>query len=128
MNFIECSVAQRNGATIVDAGSFAMEVPSDLVVHMKDWMSKKVIFGIRPEDIQDRAFMRDAPAVWALKAMVEVNEPLGSDVILHLSSGPHLIVARVDPHSQARMGQGAEVIFNMRKMHLFDPQTHQAII
>jgi multiple sugar transport system ATP-binding protein len=128
MNFMEASLAQKNGATVVEGGSFAIEVPSDIAPHAKDWVGKKVIFGMRPEDIQDRAFTRDMPPAWALKAMVEVHEPLGSDVILHLSSGPHLIVARVDAHSQARMGQTAEVVFNMRKMHLFDPQSHQAII
>ncbi len=128
MNFIEASLAQRDDATVIDAGSFAMEVPSDIAPHAKDWAGKKVIFGIRPEDIQDRAFARDVPQAWALKAAVEVHEPLGSDVILYLSTGPHSIVARVDAHTQARMGQTTEVIFNMRKMHLFDPQTHQAII
>jgi multiple sugar transport system ATP-binding protein len=65
---------------------------------------------------------------WALKAMVDVHEPLGSDVILYLSSGQNLIVARVDAHSEARMGQQTEVVFNMRRLHLFDPQTHQVIV
>jgi len=105
-----------------------MDVPSDIATHANDWAGRKVIFGIRPEDIQDRAFARDINPAWALKAMVDVHEPLGSDVILYLSTGPHSIVARVDAHSQARMGHPAEVVFNMRKMHLFDPQTHQVII
>jgi multiple sugar transport system ATP-binding protein len=128
MNFIEATLAQKNGTISVDAGSFAMEVPSDLAPHAKDWVDKKVIFGIRPEDIQDKAFARDANHMWTLKAMVDVHEPLGSDVILYLNSGPHIIVARVDAHSQARMGHGAEVVFNMRRMHLFDPQTHTVIV
>jgi multiple sugar transport system ATP-binding protein len=59
---------------------------------------------------------------------VDVHEPLGSDVILYLSAGAHSIVARVDAHSEAKMGQTTEVVFNMRKLHLFDPQTHRAII
>jgi len=105
-----------------------MEVPSDLANLAKDWTGKKVIFGIRPEDIQDRVYARDINPAWVLRSMVEVHEPLGSDVILYLSSGAHSIVARVDAHSQAKMGQTAEVVFNLRRLHLFDPQTHQAII
>jgi multiple sugar transport system ATP-binding protein len=128
MNFIEATLVQRDGVTVVDAGSFAMEVPADIAPYAKDWVGRKVIFGIRPEDIQDRAFARDANHKWALRAMVEVHEPLGSDVILYLSTGPHSIVARVDAHSQARMGHETEVVFNMRRMHLFDPQTHAAIV
>ena len=57
-----------------------------------------------------------------------LNEPLGSDVILYLTVGSHSIVARVDAHTQARMGQSIEVVLDMRKMHLFDPQTQQAIL
>jgi multiple sugar transport system ATP-binding protein len=128
MNFIEATLAQKDGTTVVDAGAFAMEIPGDVAPHAKDWLGKKVIFGIRPEDIQDKAFARDAHPGTTLKALVEVHEPLGSDVILYLSSGAHSIVARVDAHSQARMGHDAEVVFNMRKMHLFDPQTHAAIV
>ncbi|MGQ0569967.1 MAG: ABC transporter ATP-binding protein [Armatimonadota bacterium] len=128
MNFVEATLGQRNGALVVDAGSFAIEMPQDIAAHAKEWTGKRVIFGIRPEDIQDRAFARDVNTGWGLRAMVEVHEPLGSDVILYLSSGQHSIVARVDAHSQARMGQSAEVVLNMRKLHLFDPQTHQAII
>jgi multiple sugar transport system ATP-binding protein len=128
MNFIESRLARRDGAVVIDAGSFAMEVPADITPHVKEWVGKTVIFGIRPEDIQDRAYARDANHTGALRAMVEVHEPLGSDVILYLSSGDHSIVARVDAHSEARMGQEAEVVFNMRRMHLFDPETHAAIV
>jgi multiple sugar transport system ATP-binding protein len=128
MNFIEATLAQKDGRLVVDAGSFAMAVPADLAPHARDWLGRKVIFGIRPEDIQDRAFARDAAPDTTLRAMVDVHEPLGSDVILYLSTGPHVIVARVDAHSEARMGHETEVVFNMRRMHLFDPQTHEAII
>jgi len=128
MNFVEASLKQRNGSTMIDAESFSMEMPSDLAALAKDWTGKKVIFGIRPEDIQDRAYARDINPAWVLRSMVEVHEPLGSDVILYLSSGAHSIVARVDAHSQAKMGQTAEVVFNLRRLHLFDPQTHQAIV
>ena len=128
MNFIEATIARRDGQTVVDADSFKMDIPADIAAYAKDWAGRKVIFGIRPEDIQDRAFARDINPAWGLRAMVDVHEPLGSDVILYLSTGPHSIVARVDAHSDAKMGQQAEVVFNMRKMHLFDPQTHQVII
>jgi multiple sugar transport system ATP-binding protein len=128
MNFMDATLAQRDGKTVVDAGSFEMEIPADLAAPARDWMGRKVIFGIRPEDIQDKAFARDTNHGGVLRAMVEVHEPLGSDVILYLSTGPHSIVARVDAHSAARMGHETEVVFNMRKTHLFDPQTHVAII
>jgi multiple sugar transport system ATP-binding protein len=49
-------------------------------------------------------------------------------VILYLTVGSHSIVARVDAHTGAKMGQQIDVVFNMQKMHLFDPQTQEAIV
>jgi len=38
------------------------------------------------------------------------------------------MVARVDPRSKADVGQQIEVLFNMGNIHLFDPDTEDAII
>jgi len=128
MNFLRSKLVQRNGAIEVDAGTFRLPVPADIAQEARPWIGQEVVFGIRPEDIQDRALWRDAPPEWAVGTTVDVHEPIGSDIILHLSAGDHAVIARVDAHSVARMGRPLEVVFNMRKMHLFNPQTSQAII
>ncbi|MDR7435631.1 MAG: ABC transporter ATP-binding protein [Armatimonadota bacterium] len=128
MNFLESELRVRDGKVIVDAGSFAVEVPSDLAEEVRDWVNKRVIFGIRPEDIQDRRFLPDANPGWTVKATVDVHEPLGSDVILYLAVGDQTLVARMDARSDARMGQSVEVVLDMRKMHLFNIETHEAIL
>ncbi len=128
MNFLRSRLVQRNGAIEVDAGTFRLPVPADIVQETRQWIGQEVVFGIRPEDIQDRALWRDAPSEWTVRSTVDVHEPIGSDIILHLSAGDHAVIARVDAHSEARMGRPLDVVFNMRKMHLFNPQTSQAII
>ncbi|MDR5695935.1 MAG: ABC transporter ATP-binding protein [Armatimonadota bacterium] len=128
MNFLESELRVCDGKVIVDAGSFAVEVPSDLAEEVRDWVNKRVIFGIRPEDIQDRRFLPDANPGWTVKATVDVHEPLGSDVILYLAVGDQTLVARMDARSDARMGQSVEVVLDMRKMHLFNIETHEAIL
>ncbi len=128
MNFLEATLARRNGGLVVDCGAFATEMPADLAALAQEWAGKRVVFGIRPEDIQDVEFARDPNPAWLLEAMVEVHEPLGSDVILYLGAGQQSIVARVDAHTSARMGTSARVVLDMRKMHLFETETHKAII
>jgi multiple sugar transport system ATP-binding protein len=113
---------------MIDAGSFRLTVPSELAAAARPWAGKPVVFGIRPEDIADRALADGAQPEWTIKALVDVHEPLGSDVILYITAGAHSIVARVDARSVARMGQPIEVVFNMRKMHLFNPVTQEAIL
>jgi len=128
MNFIDAAISSRNGTALIDAGGFTLEVPPDLAAAARTRVGRKVIFGIRPEDIQDRALVGDAPRGWTITAAVDVHEPLGSDVILYLTAGGKSIVARVDARSTAKMGDTIDVVCNMRKLHLFDPQTEQAIV
>ena len=127
MNFLETKLARQDGKLLVDGGVFRAEVPPELTSSLAEWAGKPVIFGIRPEDISDRALSSGGNGA-VLRAQVDVHEPLGSDVILYLTAGPHSLVARVDAHTQARMGQGTEVVFNMKKMHVFNPETHTAIL
>jgi multiple sugar transport system ATP-binding protein len=127
MNFLETKLARQDGHLYVDGGVFRAEVPPEHSTALAEWAGKPIIFGIRPEDVYDRAHAPSQNGA-LLRANVDVHEPLGSDVILYLTAGAHTLVARVDAHSQARMGQATEVIFNMKKMHVFNPETHAAIL
>ncbi|HEV2952317.1 MAG TPA: TOBE domain-containing protein, partial [Actinomycetota bacterium] len=50
---------------------------------LKDYASKKVVLGIRPEDLEDAAHATDAPADRRLKGKVVLREALGSDLMVH---------------------------------------------
>jgi len=128
MNFLEAKLGKQDGKMVVDGGVFKADVPQEYVPKLAAWGGRSVIFGIRPEDIHDRGLRPMAPNEAPLKAAVDVHEPLGSDIILYLTIGEHSIVARVDARSQARMGQNTEVVLNMKKMHVFNPDTHEAVL
>jgi len=128
MNFIDAKPIQADGKALLDVGGFRLDIPADLGPRVREWNGRRVIFGIRPEDIQDRALAAEAAPGWTIKADVDVHEPLGSDVILYLTAAGQSIVARVDARTQAKMGASVEVVVNMRKMHLFNPDTQEAIV
>ncbi|HEX9244657.1 MAG TPA: sn-glycerol-3-phosphate ABC transporter ATP-binding protein UgpC [bacterium] len=128
MNFLEAKLARQDSKMFVDGGVFRAEIPQAYIPKLSAWAGRPVIFGIRPEDIHDRAFHTEVKEGAALRAEVDVHEPLGSDIILYLTAGEHSIVARVDARSQARMGQSTEVVIDMHKMHIFNADTHEAIL
>jgi len=128
MNFVPAQLRESAGRVHVEANGFRVEMPQDLASLAREWVGREVVFGLRPEDIADRALTGDANPAWTVRALVDVHEPLGSDVILYLTAGSQSIVARVDAHSQAKMGQTIDAVFNMRKMHLFNATTQEAII
>ena len=87
-----------------------------------------MIFGVRPEDLYDKLFIAEAPADSTVTATVEVVEPMGSEVFLHLKIGRHAVVARVSPQARPEVNQDLDVVFDMGKAHFFDPATEMAIV
>ena len=61
-----------------------------------------------------------------LKCLIEVVEPIGSEVILLAKCGSDPVTARVDPATRLKSQTAVELIWDMNRMHLFDAETHQA--
>lgn len=128
MNFFPARLLEQEGKVYVLADSFRLPVPAERASRLRPHLSREMIFGIRPEDINDRALASPSVAQDAvIKAQVEVAELMGSEIFLYLSTGKHNFTARVEPRSAARPGSPVEVVLNMQKMHFFDPQTEQRI-
>jgi multiple sugar transport system ATP-binding protein len=87
---------------------------------------KDVIIGVRPEDIHDLA-REPQDARLPVDARVEVVEYLGNELQLHLAAGDKAFVARMSTDTQAQPGATMRVGFDLRKMHVFDQATEEAI-
>ncbi|NLE58122.1 MAG: TOBE domain-containing protein, partial [Planctomycetes bacterium] len=88
---------------------------------------KKVIFGVRPEDVHAKGFESPGISPAPMAAQVDVSELMGNEIFLYLLSGKKQFVARVDPRTRARVGETIEMMVNMDNMHLFDPQTEKTL-
>lgn len=130
MNFLNTVLEKKNGSYWLNGGSFEVKIPESLNSLVEPYATKEVVFGIRPQDIYDAELMREAEIKpeWTIKVTVDVTEPLGSEVNLYLTTGEHVIVATVDPATKAQTGLEWRVFFDMDKMHLFDPNTGEAIV
>ena len=86
-------------------------------------VGRPVIFGIRPEDVQDALTVSDAAPGTTLEVKVEVSEPMGAETLLYLDSGAHSFIARVNPTDRFDAGQTVKVVANLANAHLFDGET-----
>ncbi len=127
MNFFKAKLQKQDGKLIVDAGSFSVPVPDDRMKAYDGFVGKDVVFGIRPEDIYNPAFVPTGIHAAPIETKVDVTELMGNEIFLYLVSGTNSIVARVDPRTNFRIGDKVQVSFNMDKCHLFDPETDKAI-
>ncbi|MDR1193827.1 MAG: TOBE domain-containing protein [Peptococcaceae bacterium] len=87
-----------------------------------------MILGVRPEDLRDDPEFLAAHPDLAVEAVVEVSEPMGSEVYLYLDYREQKLIARVKPDTASRNGQRVRLGVDTRKAYLFDPATEQAIL
>jgi multiple sugar transport system ATP-binding protein len=127
MNFFPGKLRKDGDKIIVDTGDFSIPIPAAKSVPYKQHIDKDIIFGIRPENIHDSEFTPSNINAEKVTVKVDVTELMGNEIFLYLVSGKNIFVARVDPRSKLRVGQQAQVMFDMDNFHIFDAATEEAI-
>ncbi|HEX2994743.1 MAG TPA: TOBE domain-containing protein, partial [Anaerolineales bacterium] len=127
MNFFPGKLRKDNGKLVVDTGDFVIAIPSKKAKPYENLVGKDIIFGIRPENIHDADFIPSNIDTEKVAVKVDLTELMGNEILLYMVSGKNTFVARVDPRSQLRVGQQAEVAFDMDNFHIFDAATEEAI-
>jgi multiple sugar transport system ATP-binding protein len=88
MNMLEATLAKSNGGLAVEAGGQRLAIDQELIAAqpaLKSYEGKKVVLGIRPEDLEDAAVAKDVPADRRLRGKVELIEALGSEIMAHFT-------------------------------------------
>lgn len=127
MNFLEGSIARNSTGFCFQNKNFRVRLLDHTFGQAQKYLDKKVILGIRPENIYDRLFAQAASDEYTVKVVVDVVEPMGSEIYLHVSVGENAFVARVGPQDTARKNQDLQLVFDMTKAHFFDVETEEAI-
>ena len=128
MNFVDVKLEAAGEGISVKGKGFSVEIPERLAGRLKEFAGVEATFGIRPEDLHDPKFARDSEFLVPICAKVEVYEPMGSEVSLHIRLGEEELVARVDSHTDAKVGDVASLALDTRKIHLFNKDTEVAMI
>ena len=125
MNFVETGLVDSGGALYALAPGLRVGVPADRVSRLSPYKGQAVTLGIRPEDLREAS--GSDPHDVCFEALVEVVEPLGSDILLDTRVGTQTIVARVDPTVRTRHHQTIRLAFIPDRLHFFDNKTDEVI-
>jgi multiple sugar transport system ATP-binding protein len=127
MNFIEGKVLS-DGGLYLDEGTFKAGVPDRAGEHLKNYVGKDVVFGIRPEAIHEGSAGEVSDGTAALTATVEVVEPMGNETIVYVTTGRTPIVARLITRKEIKPDSQIELVIDMRRVHVFDPEDEHTIV
>jgi multiple sugar transport system ATP-binding protein len=157
MNMLDATIGRANGGLRVTAGSQTLELGDETVsAHpaLKAYEGKRVVLGIRPEDLEDAGIESGVPTDRRLKGEVVLREALGAEIMVHftIDAKPAVtedvrelakdvgderaierqeermtMVGRFNPRTRVREGETAEVAVDTRALHFFDPETGAGI-
>lgn len=130
MNFFKGSIIQKGGALYFQEdtpGTIFLKVDDVHVKKISQYVGKAIYFGIRPEDIEDKLYVDEAPTERCSMATVEVAEPMGAETFLYLSTGNSSFIARCKPHVKHDLGNKVELVFSTKKSHFFDADTELVV-
>ncbi|UCC96202.1 MAG: sn-glycerol-3-phosphate ABC transporter ATP-binding protein UgpC [Candidatus Omnitrophota bacterium] len=128
MNFMEGTVVPKNNSLYFDEGNFKVKILEDMYGKLERYKNKKVIFGMRPENIFDKLFASYATPENTVNVLCDVVETMGSENYLYLSTGKHIFVAVVEASNKPSVGSMVEIVLDMKKIHFFDPSTEETIV
>lgn len=129
MNFILAKLVKEDGRFLVNTGDFQISIPPSKVDKVRESIEigEEVIFGIRPEDIYHESSAKDTVPEDKVNAVVDVIEPMGSELIVSLATGKHILQAIMGPDTKAEIDQKIKVVIDVNKSHLFHRETEEAI-
>jgi len=131
MNFIHGEIRESSGTL---AFVESTDNPAPVTIPLNEGLSrlaapylgKKIVFGIRPENIFDALFVEKTESP-AIKAFVEVSEPMGSETYLYLKTASHNLIAKVRSSDRYQMNQNVDLVFDLDMAHFFDPETEAVV-
>ena len=116
-----------DGRLAVMLGDAALPVPPEFTEAYGRYRDRKVVLGVRPEDL----YAADGPGADTIALTVSAAEMVGPEVILvgvpADVGGAAEISARLSRAFHAEPGAGTHLRVDMRQVHLFDPETTNAI-
>jgi multiple sugar transport system ATP-binding protein len=147
MNLVGADVVRSNGGLVAKFGDTTLAIGEQVLSSrpaLPRFEGRRLILGVRPEDIEDAAFGEGE----RLSAVVDIREDMGSEVFVHFDAGARMVpgedvkaavgeeaaevkssawVARLDRDTTAVEQQPIELTVDTNRLHFFDPETGDAI-
>lgn len=126
MNLIPATLGSSGGQMAARGEGFDVPISGNLANSAQGQNGSKVLLGVRPEHITPLSeYEGEAPN--HMEATVEVVEHLGNEALVYLTHAGTSMTARFPANHSVRPQENVTVVFDPNNLHLFDPETGNAI-
>lgn len=126
MNFLQGTVDEQG--TVIKGEAFSFPLINGIHSAVDSYHGKLIWVGVRPEHIVLKSVSKANGTGGALQGTVELIEPLGSDVELHVNVGGALITCQVDRDHAVRAGDQVELVADAARLYLFDRESEHSLL
>jgi multiple sugar transport system ATP-binding protein len=157
MNLVEADLAADSGGLVARFGAHSVQLGQRVLSArpaLAGYVGRRVILGIRPEDLEDAALTGGASPVSALSVVTDIREDMGSEVYVHFALGVPAVhrsevaearapeeeaharvaarsaspfVARLGRETRAREGEALELAVDVDRLYVFDVETGEGV-
>ena len=120
MNFIDVMVKGDK----FELGSTVLPIPENKKAALKAYDGKKVVFGVRPENLH---YVDSCTNEYKIEVGADVVELLGAETILHGNFGEYDVQAKISPDAAVNNGDKVTLSIDIDKCHFFDCETKNRI-
>ena len=123
MNLVSGELISDNGKLFfVEGKQIRIPLPQKYYERVKNYIGKKIIFGIRPERIYPN---NENPTV---KLTVDVVEPMGNEIFIYFRVAGSPFICRVTTRDIPELDSEMNLKFDEEYMHFFDVETEKALV
>jgi multiple sugar transport system ATP-binding protein len=86
MNMLEATIERQNGSLLARVGAQSLTLGDEVLrarPKLESYVGKRVVLGIRPENLEDAALAPEVPDDRHIKGVLVLREPLGSEIVAH---------------------------------------------
>ena len=129
MNLLKGKIQKQDGGLVfvetADANPLTLPIRGYLESVAGKHIDKEVVFGIRPEQIDNEP--RTEVTSTPVDLTVEIAEPMGSESLVYLKTGSGNLIARIQGDHIFHLGEKVTAHFDLDKVTLFDPKTESVL-
>ncbi|MHB8468299.1 MAG: ABC transporter ATP-binding protein [Gaiellaceae bacterium] len=154
MNLVEADLERDDDGLVARFGAHELRLRGDAAAGATSRGGPRVILGFRPEDLTDAALGGNAEEGARLSIVPEIREEMGAEVLIHFGLGvPPVrrrdagegrepedparaalgarsaipLSARLARGTRAREGEQLDLVVDLDRLHVFDPETGEAL-